>query len=972
MNNFELIRDLEYAYRKLKSYIYHENFSLDLRMKISEFERDRDVDEKFRLLAKKISNYINNKELCDLFSEITYSVFPKRIEKNTISENSSFYFSNSNIQDSYQVTKITPFINCPVEIHVISVLWIMKIGKNLDFHLSKNCYGNILQRDEEQVFDNNSIHLFEKYFNKYNEWRDNAIKKAKEIHNQKNDVAILNLDIKEYYNSVDLEKKEIIKYVPEDYKWLNDFLFEVHEEYRKIINKQGILNTSKNILPIGLLSSSILSNFYLIDLDKRIENNIKPEYYGRYVDDILLVISNPQISKDDKDPVSVFLDKYLINQDCWNENLRIVRNIDNQNDYNIEIKGNTLIFQDEKVKLYHLFEGESIEILNKFEKEIKKNSSEFRLQPEAKQIFETFNSESYELIYSDTVNKIRSIDGIKTNKLGASKHLRKLISATQYSKKLDKEELDNISSKILDYFSGVRSLELNLLWEKVITFFVINKAENHLIDFIKAQSLIISSIEISNSLSSEIENVKKSIIETLKNHLHYSISMSATLNRKFFKEKVIKQFLFSKTENDINKYLKKINNDAHSLIEANMFRQNYSFFPLLNYCKQSDDFSYTNQVVEKNTKFKIDPFKIKYSPRFIHYHEIVYFHYLKRWNFEKFDRAFNPEKKALEEYLKFNKLDENKGYGNVYPRNFKAVKSNLIKSVVISDKPKSDKLKIAIANIKVNSKNSISSMLGKPNLSFNRLNELNVILNQALKNKCELIIFPEICLPYQWVSILTNFSRLNSIGIIAGVEHFTKNNRVYNYILTTLPFKFKGYKNLYIDFRLKKDYSPDEVNQIIGRKDYSLPLKAEFSSDKLRLYLWKGLMFSSFNCFELCDIEKRSLFRGNVDFLVAIEHNRDLTYFSNIVESVSRDIHAYIIQVNTSQYGDSRINQPSKSYLRDIAKIKGGENVSILTAFIDIEKLRVFQSFNNILQEKNNHFKPTPPNYEMNKYRNKS
>jgi hypothetical protein len=172
-------------------------------------------------------------------------------------------------------------------------------------------------------------------------------------------------------------------------------------------------------------------------------------------------------------------------------------------------------------------------------------------------------------------------------------------------------------------------------------------------------------------------------------------------------------------------------------------------------------------------------------------------------------------------------------------------------------------------------------------------------------------------------------------------------------------------------WRLKKDYSPDETNQIIGRTDYSLPYKSEFSSDKLRLFLWKGLMFSSFNCFELCDIEKRSLFRGNVDFLVAIEHNRDLTYFSNIVESVTRDIHAYIIQVNTSQYGDSRVNQPSKSYLKDIAKIKGGENVSVLTALIDIDKLRTFQSYNNILQEKNKYFKPTPPNYKVNDYRKK-
>jgi len=965
----ELIKDLEYAYRKLKSYIYHENFSLNLRMKISEFERDKQLDKKFRSLAKKIKLFKKNKDASGLFSDIGYSVFPKRIDKESKSEMGSFYFTNSNLQDSYQTTKITPFINCSVEIHILSILWIMKIGSKIDSKLSDSCYGNILFKDEDGTFDNKKIHLFEKYFNKYNEWRDNAIKKAKNIHNQGSDVAILNLDVKEYYNSVDFLKENIEEFVSSDDIWLNDFLFKIHIEYRKKLNSKGIIKTKKNILPIGLLSSCILSNYYLINLDKQVENEIKPEYYGRYVDDILLVISNPQISKKDTDPVSTFLNKYLINQDCWNSEIRVRSNNKKTSDYEIHVNKNILIFQDEKVKLYHLLKDESIEILNKFEKEIEKNSSEFRFQPEAEQIFETFNSESYELIYSDTVNKIRSIDGIKTNKLGASKHLRKLISATQYSKKLESAEIEMISSKILDYFSGVRSIELNLLWEKVITFFVINKAEKPLIEFIKSQSLIISNIGLSSKLKGRHSEIKKSLIETLKSHLHYSIAMSSTLNRKFFKEKVIKQFLSTNTVNDIENYFDKINNDALSLLKANMFRQNYSFFPLLNYCEQNENFSYTNQFVGKDTSFEIDSFKIKYSPRFIHYHEIVYFHYLKRWNKEKFNRVFNVENKALSEYLKFNRLDNDKGYESVYPHSIKAVKNSSIKSLLISKSLNVNTLKVAIANIKVDSGNSISSMLGKPNLSFERLNEINIVLNNALKNNCELVIFPEICLPYQWVSILTNFSRQNNIGIIAGVEHFTKNKRVYNYILTALPFKFSGYKNLFIDFRLKKDYSPKETTQITGRTDYNLPLKEEFSSDKLRLFLWKGLMFSSFNCYELCDIGKRSMFRGNVDFLIAIEHNKDLTYFSNIVESVARDIHAYIIQVNASQYGDSRVNQPSRSYLNDIAKIKGGENVSILTAIIDIKKLRVFQSYNNLLQEKHNCFKPTPPNYLVNKFR---
>ncbi len=49
------------------------------------------------------------------------------------------------------------------------------------------------------------------------------------------------------------------------------------------------------ILPIGLLSSFVLANHYLKDFDERILHRFKPAYYGRYVDDILMVIANPQV-----------------------------------------------------------------------------------------------------------------------------------------------------------------------------------------------------------------------------------------------------------------------------------------------------------------------------------------------------------------------------------------------------------------------------------------------------------------------------------------------------------------------------------------------------------------------------------------------------------------------------------------------------------------------------------------------------
>jgi len=67
------------------------------------------------------------------------------------------------------------------------------------------------------------------------------------------------------------------------------------------------------MLPIGFLPSNILANWYLQKFDKAIINEWNPIYYGRYVDDIIIVdkIANSKIeevlSKGNDDFLDLFL-----------------------------------------------------------------------------------------------------------------------------------------------------------------------------------------------------------------------------------------------------------------------------------------------------------------------------------------------------------------------------------------------------------------------------------------------------------------------------------------------------------------------------------------------------------------------------------------------------------------------------------------------------------------------------------------
>ena len=72
-------------------------------------------------------------------------------------------------------------------------------------------------------------------------------------------------------------------------------------------------------------------------------------------------------------------------------------------------------------------------------------------------------------------------------------------------------------------------------------------------------------------------------------------------------------------------------------------------------------------------------------------------------------------------------------------------------------------------------------------------------------------------------------------------------------------------------------------------------------------------------------------------------------------------MHCYCIQVNSSDYGDSRIVAPKSSTEKDIVKTKGGLNPCVLISDIDIKSLRDFQRMDYTLQKQDGRFKPSPP-----------
>ena len=279
------------------------------------------------------------------------------------------------------------------------------------------------------------------------------------------------------------------------------------------------------------------------------------------------------------------------------------------------------------------------------------------------------------------------------------------------------------------------------------------------------------------------------------------------------------------------------------------------------------------------------------------------------------------------------------------------------------------RVRIAIGHVHVSKADIEASYLGRPNISRQRHQHLSALFNDVVKHgrrhpekRIQLLVLPEVSIPHQSATFITKWAREHQIGVICGLEHrVDRQNRAWNELLAALPYKASnGAKACAPIRRLKRHYSPEEKfrleNNALGIPDE--PLKSRY-----KLFQWRGASFAIYNCYELASIEDRAIFKGKVDFIVCSEFNPDVNYFSNIVESATRDLHCFVVQVNSAQFGDSRVVSPSPTLKLNPLRIKGGDNQTFLTMDLQLAALREHQSQLYGLQKDSEEFKPTPPDF---------
>ena len=936
--NKDILRD---AFRKLLSYTYFDKSDLKLRRNIAEFAKSLNDSNNEERIFNELLEVANGKRedlLQKWLSNAELNFYPKKIKSSVVQQDSHFV---TNIPEGHSVTeRILIRSYFPVEIMILDTAWTLEYGPIIDGSLKHNTYGNRLDLTllGDKVRFGNSI--FKKYINQYQSWWKEGLRTANQLLKEGNNVSIVNFDITDCYHSIDFDFRILfndIILINSNTDILNNpltnVIINVYEKYWSLIGKSDAQpfmhrNQGKHSMPLSLLSTHVLANWYIAKLDEYItESYSNISYYGRYVDDCMIVMQSKPDTRNAIEHINELLPGFIKRHEDT-----FVFNIPKTTTINGIDRLSNFCIQTEKLYVYHFDCQLPQESLEKFEDEQRERSSEFRFLTDDIDHENGQGLEFATLVQSFDVQEAKSkrFNILEENKYKLSVFFAKLNQKlAKYGTNYEKiTEVD----KVYKYFHGYLLIKHYTLWEKMFTAFVLSERNDYIDEFYKRILLEIESVDAVNELFINDKPIGlNNIKESLKIHLQEAYCMAKSLHKQDAKINTI-------------------------YIDTFMVRAHFNLLPMQEF---ANDYS-EKGVKLPFTELEYDDSKLSYRwmPYYVKYYDIVCAQMIgKEFDPKVYKEAYHIYKSLNKEVLSEDewKVFMHKGR-NEYEWEFNTSFFEL--------PPR--KLTVSIVEMLLTEENSLELIKNYGEIDYNKLNLMQLILDRitAVKNT-DIFIMPELALPVYELREFCQYSAKYQKAFITGLEYVVKDKNVSNYIVTCLPIVLYGQNDAVPIIRLKNYYAPAEYKEIEDKMKY----KIKESSKKWKmLYHWKGHVFTNYYCYELTSIKDRSHFISFLDAIYCPVLNKDTRYFDNISESCSRDLHCYFIMSNTSKYGDSRVTQPTKSVEMNILKVKGGNtehnNVIVLSAEIEIKKLREFQKKSLKEQRECKDYKCTPPDFE--------
>lgn len=237
--------------------------------------------------------------------------------------------------------------------------------------------------------------------------------------------------------------------------------------------------------------------------------------------------------------------------------------------------------------------------------------------------------------------------------------------------------------------------------------------------------------------------------------------------------------------------------------------------------------------------------------------------------------------------------------------------------------------------------------------------------------KPDVILIPELHLPVSRVNTIRRISKKFGIIIISGIDFqlnkaFT--NRIRNRGVICIPSNISTGKP-----------SVKLTSMQFGKTFFTYMERSMFQNINLLgvceedpeqyLYVFKSSSLGDFGiiiCSDIFDIERMSLYQGQIHHLFIISLNKDLNTYFAMAESLTRLLYCNVVICNTGHYGGSLAVSPySESYDRTIYKYIGQRMYNSHIIELPLKSLHNAQNFDFVSENKKDiKFKAWPPGYK--------
>lgn len=872
---------------------------------------------------------------------------------------------------------------CSLDFHVFSTLWMIEVGHLFDAQLTSCAYGNRLRRKEDGTGVNAlSLGSFQPYLKPFRDWRDNGFAAMRTALEADKKIVALTADVSSFYHELNpgfmLNPAFVADVMELEYEKLKNKQIKIHRLFIRALQAWAAATPLSKGLPVGLPASAVVANVALAELDRIIEQQLVPIYYGRYVDDILLVMENGAGFRSAND-----LWEWVFARS--NGKLGWVDDEKKQIGFQPAYLADSKIrFSNEKNKVFILSGETGKTLVDAIARQVHERASEWRAMPRLPRLPSHVGTELLAATQSDgeAADNLRKTDALTMRRAGFAIKLRDFEA---YERDLRPDAWREHRRAFFRAFVQhvlvlPQFFDLAIYLPRVICLATACEDFEDLSEILRALGKLCTQVS---------ENCEPSL-------------KACPSDSKPSAEEVMKRWqeqLYTAVHDSISAaFPTRLSKDGMSSWKAHMadYRP-----PLgIEWCKSDKEFQ-RNQARLFSFDLAHMPFRFIGLPKEMvaqrgiparknvgfcaHAAELLPrnviegMRHLTRWiSFKGLPNGllFATRPYNLPELFVLNKTAYTALQRPALNAVVLAVRGfHLAASAPVFDKHNvlhipdgrsTSRYGIAVSSWKTEMASWAASVMRNPDPDRERYARLCRLLDGVIAqpNNVRYLILPELALPAHWFIRIALKLLKRGISLIAGIEYLhARKRRVRNQVWAALLHDGLGFPSLMI-YRQDKQrpafHEERELERLAGLKLAPDP-DGKWKSPPVLQH--GDFRFALLVCSELTNIGYRAALRGRIDALFVPEWNQDTETFNSLVESAALDIHAYIIQCNDRQYGDSRIRGPFKeSWRRDLLRVKGGIADYCVIGEIDVGALRAFQSSH---RSPDGPFKPVPDGFEI-------